>query len=233
VNWADFTLIAIVLISVVISLFRGFAREFMALAIWVAAFWVAVHFSDRVDTLLVDQISLASARLAAAYVLLFVITLLAGGILSFLIGKLVDGTGLTGTDRMLGMVFGVCRALVLMTALILFLKLTPLTRDDWWDESVLLPRFERLADWSVQYFPDRLQSLFRDGGLEADTDSKVSAEGESSSRFRLSDFLDADLPDETELSDSPTNSDTEPNLGLDAKRDGSGNDQPDPALPEG
>lgn len=230
-NWADFTLIAIVLISVVISLFRGFAREFMALAIWVAAFWVAAHFSDQLDTLLVNQISLASARLAAAYVLLFVVTLLVGGIISYLIGKLVDGTGLTGTDRMLGMVFGVCRALVLITALILFLKLTPLTRDAWWHESVLLPRFERLADWSVQYFPDRLQSLLRDGGLETDTDSDAASD-EPGERFRLSDFLGTDSSDEEEPVDPSDRSDPDTKTGSDSEQQAGETEQPDTGLPE-
>lgn len=229
-NWADYSVIAIFLISIVISLFRGFAREFLALAIWVAAFWVAATFSDDLDARLVDQISLPSARLAVSYVLLFVVTLLSGGILNYMLGKLIDSTGISGTDRMLGMIFGFGRALLLVVALILLLKLTPLTRDAWWQNSVLVPRLEGLANWSTQFFPSSLQSVFTDEAASDEPASEDDAEKTPGvNRFNIRDFLSGDdnNDDRTTPSDKAEqgqNDDNDDNT----ESDDSGNRQDDP-----
>ncbi len=230
-NWADYSVIAIFLISIVISLFRGFAREFLALAIWVAAFWVAATFSDDLDARLVDEISLPSARLAVSYVLLFVVTLLSGGILNYMLGKLIDSTGISGTDRMLGMIFGFGRALLLVTALILLLKLTPLTRDAWWQDSVLVPRLERLADWSTQFFPESLQSVFADdSATETDEAGGDDVDSGDTTRFNIRDFLsgDDDRARDDARSESESAPDDDNNDDSGQPDSGSDNDEDDP-----
>lgn len=159
-SWIDYVIISVTLVSVVISFFRGLIREVMALVIWVIAFWIAFQFADNGAMLLTEQIPVPSARMAVAFGGLFIATLLLGAGVNFLLTRLVESTGLTGTDRFLGMFFGAARALVMITAAVMFAGLTPLPRDPWWQESVLLPRFQGLAQWATTHLPLEVQEYF-------------------------------------------------------------------------
>ncbi|MDA7825905.1 CvpA family protein [Porticoccaceae bacterium] len=145
---ADTCIAIIVAISGLISLIRGFVKEAMSLVIWVAAFVIAMTFSDAASVLLVNFIDLASLRQLAAWGGLFVGTLLAGAVVNFLLGKLVTSTGLGGTDRTLGLVFGVFRGLLVVLALVIALpKAIPVEQDPWWQESTLIPVFQSFEGW--------------------------------------------------------------------------------------
>ena len=74
-----------------------------------------------------------------------ILLLLVAGIANFLAGKLVDSTGLTGTDRMLGVVFGTVRGALIVCVLVLLAGFTEVPKDPWWDQSVLLKHFEVMA----------------------------------------------------------------------------------------
>jgi membrane protein required for colicin V production len=143
--WVDYGILGIVVFSMVISAWRGFVREALSLASWVAAFVVAVLFSDGAANVLSQWIELPSVRLIVGFVVLFLVTLLIGGLVSYTVGRLVDKTGLSGTDRVVGVVFGLLRGVAIVAALVLLAGLTPLPKDPWWSESILLPRFVDLA----------------------------------------------------------------------------------------
>ena len=145
-GWPDFILLAIVALSALVSLFRGFIREALALLGWVAAVWIAISFSAPLAALFAGAIELPSMRLALAYLLLFIGTLMVAGILVWLVGLLVEKTGLSGTDRLLGAVFGLARGVIIAAILVLLAGLTPLPRDPWWRESALLPHFQKVAE---------------------------------------------------------------------------------------
>lgn len=149
-NWADWTIVAIVGISALMSLTRGFVKEALSLLAWVAAFVVAFYFSDQVSVLLVDEVSSPTLRYLAAFALLFVSTLVASAVLNFIIGQLVKATGLSGTDRLLGMLFGVARGVLIALAILVFLpKLLPVNQEIWWKQSVLIPRVLVLEAWAA------------------------------------------------------------------------------------
>ncbi|MBP8236916.1 MAG: CvpA family protein, partial [Pseudomonas sp.] len=80
--------------------------------------------------------------------ILFVVTLLVGALVNYLIGELIRVTGLSGTDRFLGMVFGAARGGLLVVVLVGLISLAPVQQDSWWQESALLPHFLMVADWS-------------------------------------------------------------------------------------
>ncbi len=158
-NWADWIIIAVTLFSMLISVIRGFVREALSLATWVAAFLVARIFTPELEPRLVDYIETPSVRMAVAFAALFFATLIAGSIINFLIGQLVKATGLSGTDRLLGIVFGFARGVVLFVVAVALLKLTPAPRDPWWGQSVIIPHLEIVEDWSRQNFGDILEGL--------------------------------------------------------------------------
>ena len=150
---ADIVLLAIVGLSTLVGLWRGFVVEVMSLAVWVAAFWLAFAFGDEAAALFAGAVQAAGARLFLGYAALFIAALLVGGLATWLMGKLVKSTGLSGTDRILGLGFGLLRGAALACVLVLLLGFTPLPQDAWWRESRLLPGFQRGAEWLRTWLP--------------------------------------------------------------------------------
>jgi membrane protein required for colicin V production len=152
-TWADYAILVVLALSVLMGLWRGFIGEVLALACWVLAFWVAWMFGPPLADRFSASISTPSVRVLLAYVLCFVTVLIAGAIVAFLMRKLVEGSGLSGSDRLLGMVFGLVRGFALVTLVVLLLGFTPFRRDPWWNQSRLLPNFEMGARWLADRLP--------------------------------------------------------------------------------
>jgi membrane protein required for colicin V production len=159
-NWADIAILSVIGISAVISLFRGFVREVLSLVAWVLAFWVAISFTTQATGLLVDYIQIESVRYVVAFIGLFVGSLLLVGIINHLIAKIMDKTGLSGTDRMLGVVFGVVRGVAIVGLLVFLVGLTRVPRDPWWNESTLMGHFQELALIAICFLPPNIMSHF-------------------------------------------------------------------------
>ncbi|EQD48874.1 cvpA family protein [mine drainage metagenome] len=143
---ADYAIVAVIAISVLLGLWRGLIAEVLALAVWVAALWAAWQFGERVSAYMPAALREPSARLFAAWALIFVLVLIIGAVLGWLLRMLVQGTGLSGTDRMLGMLFGAARGVLIVTLGVLLLGMTPFPRDPWWRQSALIPGFQRAAE---------------------------------------------------------------------------------------
>lgn len=151
--WVDVVIIGIIAVSALVSVIRGFLKEVISLLTWIAAFWVAVSFSAQLAGWVPASIETPSVRLAIAFVALFLLTLVVGAVINYIISTVMDKSGLTGTDRMIGFVFGALRGVVVITVLVLFAGLTPLPQDPWWQESSLLPYFQSLATWTLDLLP--------------------------------------------------------------------------------
>lgn len=159
-NGFDWAIIAILTLSVVVSLFRGLIREVLSLLIWVAAFWLAWTFVEDGAVWLTPYIELPSARTLLAFVSLFLAALIVGGLINYLVGTLIKKTGLGATDRFFGMFFGLGRGIIAVTALVLFLQATPFSQDPWWKEARLQPHFSKLANWVKTQMPEELSEYF-------------------------------------------------------------------------
>ncbi|MCU1720869.1 MULTISPECIES: CvpA family protein [Pseudomonas] len=147
-TWVDWAILAIVAISSLISLKRGFVKEALSLLTWIIAGAVAWMFGGAASQYLESYIQTPSARVIAGCAIIFVATLLVGAMINFLIGELIRVTGLSGTDRFLGMAFGAARGALLVVVAVGLLSLGPVQQDSWWQESRLLPQFLLVADWS-------------------------------------------------------------------------------------
>ncbi|HDY97907.1 MAG TPA: CvpA family protein [Pseudomonas sabulinigri] len=150
-TWVDWAIIATIVISALISLTRGFVKEALSLVTWILAGLVAWLFGGALAELLAPYIDTPSLRVIAACSILFILTLLLGGLINYLIGQLVKATGLSGTDRFLGMVFGAARGGLLVVVIVGLLSLAPVEADTWWRESVMIPHFLLVADWSKNF----------------------------------------------------------------------------------
>ena len=147
-TWVDWAIIAIIAVSALISLSRGFVKEALSLLTWIIAGAVAWMFGGGLSQYLESYIQTPSARVIAGCAILFVATLLVGAMINFLIGELIRVTGLSGTDRFLGMAFGAARGALLVVVGVGLLSLGPVQQDQWWQESRLVPQFLLVADWS-------------------------------------------------------------------------------------
>jgi membrane protein required for colicin V production len=149
-NWADWVIVALIAVSALLSLKRGFVKEALSLVIWVAAFIVARLFADRLSAVLASYIDTPSARVVAAFVLLFVAVLFIGALINNLIGMLIKATGLSSTDRVLGMGFGIARGCILVVVAVALLAMTQVKQDRWWAQSTLIPHFQMMESWTRQ-----------------------------------------------------------------------------------
>jgi membrane protein required for colicin V production len=158
--WVDILIIAIIAVSAVISLIRGFVQEALSLATWIAAFTLAWLFFRPLAVQLQPLIDVASIRLGVAYGIILMAVLLLGAFVNHFLKTLVESTGLSGTDRLIGIFFGVARGAVVVAILVLLAGLTPFPQDSWWSESRLLPYFQEMAVWMKGYLPADIASNF-------------------------------------------------------------------------
>jgi len=151
--WVDYLIIGIIFISAGISIVRGFMKEVLSLASWILAFWVALMFHSHLSTLLANYVATPSIRLFLAFFILFAVTLILAAMVNHLIAQVVEKTGLTGTDRALGIVFGLLRGVAIVTILVLAAGATPMPADSWWQNALLIEHFEKLAIWMRELLP--------------------------------------------------------------------------------
>ncbi len=154
-NWADYLILAVFAVSILIGLMRGFTREALGILGWVLAFWIAFTFTHQTAEWLTPHIATPSVRRAAAFGGLFLGVLLLSSLLTFFVGKLVREGALAAADRTLGAGFGVLRALVVIAALLWAAGSTAARQDPWWNESALIPRCEWMADVLKAIVPER------------------------------------------------------------------------------
>ena len=162
-NWLDFVILGVIGFSALISLVRGFAKEALSLVIWFGAFFIssnyytklAVYFTNIEDDMI---------RNGSAIAALFIATLIVGAIVNYVIAQLVQKTGLSGTDRVLGIVFGGLRGVLIVSAALFFMDaFTSFPDSQWWKGSQLVPEFSRI----IAPFFEHLQatSSFLSGAL--------------------------------------------------------------------
>lgn len=147
-NWADWTILTILFVSSLISLKRGFVKEALSMVNWVIAFVIAMTFGESLASLLVEHIDTPSVRNMVAFAILFAATLIVGAMVNYLIGELVRMTGLSGTDRLFGMIFGLVRGFIVVMAILLIVPgFIPIDQDSWWHESAMIPHLMEFEGW--------------------------------------------------------------------------------------
>ncbi len=152
-SFIDIGIIVLVLLSSIIGIFRGFVREVLSLVAWIAAFYIAFKFHGELSPHL-SFISPESFRDGAAFLGVFFIVLIAFSLFNYVIAKLVDSTGLSGTDRTLGVLFGVARGAAIILVLVVLAGLTPLPDSKTWTSSILIPHFQQAGQVLKGYLPE-------------------------------------------------------------------------------
>ena len=166
-NAVDLIIIAVLALSVLVGLFRGLISEVLALASWIAAFWVAKMYGPMVSAHFERTIETPVLRVLVGYGICFIAVLILGALVRFVLHQLVDGTGLGGTDRLLGMIFGFARGVLLVALLVFLVSMTSFAREPMWQQSTLLPQFKGIAAWLEQELPANVREHLQPGNLPA------------------------------------------------------------------
>jgi len=162
-NLLDWIIVGVLVLSMLVSVLRGFMREIIGLVTWASAFVVGIFYASRLAPFLPQAVDSPTARLAIGFGLLFLLVLLVGGIINLLVSKFIQKTGLSGTDRSIGLFFGALRAVLIITVAVMLAGFTSLPREAWWQQSMLLEYFTSLALWLAEWLPPDFQAAMRKG----------------------------------------------------------------------
>lgn len=159
-SWVDLIIIAIIVISALISLVRGFVKESISLASWLFAGFIALTYFTPLADLLEPYIESPTVRTGSSFAILFVCSLIIGAIINFMASQLVSKTGLSGTDKSLGVVFGAARGVLIVVILVLLAGMTPMPSESWWKESTMIEYFASMASWIKDILPEDIAGKF-------------------------------------------------------------------------
>ncbi len=160
----DIIIVAVIVVSLTVGLVRGFVREMLSLAAWVAALWVAYVLAVPGAVFFESYISQPPLRVVAAFAVIFVLTLIAASFLGHLLERLFTVSGLGGVDRALGVLFGVGRGIIMVALLLLMAVFMELTTQPWWQESRLVNYFTPVVDELLALMPQDLAAYFQPKG---------------------------------------------------------------------
>lgn len=159
-NELDLAIGALVLISALIGLVRGFVRETLSLASWILAFGVAWLYAEPASGFFRQYIDSPSLRTIAGFTAIFLATLLLATVLSHFLHQLGTKVGLAGPNRSLGFLFGMIRGGIIVAVLVLLAGTTPLPQESWWKQSVLVGYFQSLALTLLDFVPPNIARQF-------------------------------------------------------------------------
>jgi membrane protein required for colicin V production len=154
----DYAVLLIVGISILLSVMRGLVREAFALLGWVAAFLVANGYTWDLAPLLPQGIPGEAPRLIAAFVILFLGTLLVASLVTIALAEIIRTIGLGALDKGLGAVFGLARGILIVMVAVLLGGLTALPRQDFWRNAMFSAPLEALAGTLKPWLPENLAS---------------------------------------------------------------------------
>lgn len=134
----DYVILALIALSGVLGLFRGLIKELMSLVAYIVASCAALWWGPQASAWVGDWVANPLIRSALAYLILFILALLAVGLVNMSLSAMINKTGLGTADHGFGMLFGVARGVVLILFLVVLGGYTELPTEPWWQESSLV-----------------------------------------------------------------------------------------------
>ncbi|HEY2344412.1 MAG TPA: CvpA family protein [Xanthomonadaceae bacterium] len=150
----DWLLIVVLALSALLGALRGFVAEALSMVVWIAAFWLAFAYGADAAEWLRPQVQDAAGRLLLAYALVFIVAMVAGSVVTWLVGAMVKSVGLGGLNRFLGLLYGLARGVLLGCVLVLVLGWTALPREPQWRASPLIPLYQAGAETMKEWLPE-------------------------------------------------------------------------------
>lgn len=158
-QWVDWGILSIIGLSILTGLFRGFIKELIALCVWALAVWLSYHYADNIFPLLEPYVKDETVRKGLSYLIIVFSVLLVGGIANALLGFMIKQSGLSGTDRSLGMLFGLVRGVFIVAIAMIAVQMTSLPYKTYAKESKLYAHFEPMVNWLDGYMPEFIKQV--------------------------------------------------------------------------
>ena len=152
-NLADWFILIVLIASGIISLSRGFTKEFLSLFLWLAAFVAAISLEYLATPKINEFIGNQEISKIISYIVVFIVFIFLGGIIIKFISKLIKWSGASGFDRFLGVIFGLIRGLIVLFVIFLILP-TGLKTTDVINNSKITPIIQKYAPEIEAYFRD-------------------------------------------------------------------------------
>ena len=132
----------------------------MSLVGWIASAWLAWQFANSLAPLFESIIQSPDVRKAAAFISIFLVSLVLFALLSYFISKIMSKSALKGMDRTLGMIFGVLRGAIIIALLAILIQSTEFAKETWWTGSLLKDYFLLIAAYGISIMPSDVSKFF-------------------------------------------------------------------------
>jgi membrane protein required for colicin V production len=156
-NIADWFILIVLTASGLISLARGFTKEFLSLFLWIVAFVAAVSLESLATPSINEYVGNVEISKILSYIVVFMICIILGGMVIKFISKLIKWSGASGFDRFLGVLFGLGRGLIVLFVIFLLLP-SSVKSTDLIDKSKITPLIEKYAPQIEAYLRDLIDN---------------------------------------------------------------------------
>lgn len=152
----DYIVLVIIGLSIVLSIMRGFFREALAILGWIAAFVVAKTYVNQILPMMPENIPSESLRILAAFLVLFLATLLVTSLLAIALSTIFNKIGLGWLNRFLGAVFGLVRGVLIVCIVVFLAGLTDVPQDARWRNAMFSAPIEALVISMLPWVPNSI-----------------------------------------------------------------------------
>lgn len=157
----DYVALGIVSLSLLFGLWRGVVGEILALVAWAIGIVAAIQFGSQVGQAVFSGVTDPAIRTLAGCVTIFVGVLVAMSLVRMAVRSMVKALGLSASDRLLGMLFGLARGVLVSMVLVGLGGMTAAPKQSWWKDATLSPPLETAVLVARQWLPGDLAKRIR------------------------------------------------------------------------
>lgn len=152
----DYAVLVIIGLSIILSVMRGIVAEVLSIAGWVAAFFVAKTYTSEMLPMMPQDIPSESLRVLAAFLVLFLATLLVATLLTIALSAILKKIGLGWLNRLLGALFGIVRGLLIVCIIVFLAGLTDIPKDVRWRNAMFSSPIEAMVINMLPWLPESI-----------------------------------------------------------------------------
>ncbi len=152
----DFVIFAVVGISLIISFFRGIIREAISLVVWVIALMAGLKYSADLGGLIFPNMKSPEMSYILAFIIIFLFAIVIGMVVSAIVRAMLDKTGLSMLDRLLGALFGFARGVLLVAMVLMFVSMSSWKDESWITNSFAVTKMQPIVQWLNGFVPKQV-----------------------------------------------------------------------------